>query len=154
NRGQVQVVAFNSTGTLCASGDESSVVTVWDVRSGAPVSECRLDGRIVRSLAFLGDGGRFVTGTGDPTTPLRLWDAVPDTAKSLPVEASHLGVVSRIASAADGAAFVTITSLGGCRLWDSRTGRQLADLAGQVGYPISAAAVSADGSTVAAAGEQ
>jgi WD40 repeat protein len=154
HRGQVQVAAFNRTGTLGASGDESSVVTVWDVWSGAQVSESHLDGRVVRSLAFLGDGGRFATGTGDPTTPLRLWEAGQGTARSFLLEASNLGVVSRITSSSDGATLIAITAPGGCRLWDSRTGRQLADLAGQAGYPVSAAAFSADGSTVAVAGEE
>jgi len=153
-RGRVGAVAFNSAGTLCASGGEDSGVAIWAVDTGEMISECRLNERRVGSLAFLGSDGRIATGTGSDSQPLRIWSVVPGSAQNIPTKVGFFGIISCLVASADGDSLVTITPEGSCWLWNARAGRPVADIARQVGSPVTAAAISPDGSTLAVAGRE
>lgn len=70
----VYAVAFNSDGTMLASGSGDHTIRLWDVvthqQIGAPLSG-HTD--TVTSVAFSPDGRVLASGSGDHT--IRLWDA-------------------------------------------------------------------------------
>src|SRR5580704_8286810 len=63
----IDALAFNSTGTLLASGGRDSTIKLWDIRSGGELRS--LTGHLsnVTSVAFSNDGKTLVSGSLDGT---------------------------------------------------------------------------------------
>jgi WD40 repeat protein len=69
----VTSVAFNSDGTILASGSADETVRLWDVAGGRPIGQ-PLTGHTdtVTSVAFSPNGTLLASGSADTT--IRLWD--------------------------------------------------------------------------------
>jgi eukaryotic-like serine/threonine-protein kinase len=155
---QINAVAFDRNSTLCASGGDDSTINVWDVRSGDIVTTCRLP-YIVRCVALLDDGEFFVTGTGDPKTPLKRWKTIRGgAAKEVSVgpPSAELDQIVELSASPECNRFVSVSYVGRCQLWNSLTGACIADLTADVGSLGVGARVrttfAADGSQLAIAG--
>ncbi len=153
-RGRVEAVAFNSTGTLCAAGGDDSLLSIWNVGTGEKVSESRLDAATIRAISFFDSNGRVAAGTGNATQHMRLWLIGPGPDQIASSPEGLLDIITRIIPSAGGDSLVTITANRGCFLWDGRKGRRVADLVSCLGFPITAAAISRDGSTLAVGGTE
>ena len=168
-RKPISAIAFNQSSSLCASGDIDGEVTVWDVHSRQVIWRSHLDYRVI-FLGFLGGGSRLLTGNLERTGPktrkgsrIRMWDVLHDGGKELLVESEDLrseGASDLVVSPV-GDRFVSICLSGRSLLWDSDTGRVLADVSGDavtVTPPENPtrlyAGFSADGSRLAVAGSR
>ena len=117
--GSVMGVAFNSDGTLLATGSGGRV-DLWDVatqaRHGRPM---RTVDEGFPSVAF-DPSGELVAG-GGATGPVRVW-RVADQRPAFPPLAGHTGPVTGTAFDAAGSFLATTSLFGGTRLWDPATG--------------------------------
>lgn len=155
----VDAVAFNRRGTLCASGGHDCKATVYDTRTAQTIGTFNLD-FYVRCLAFAGDEGWLVTGTGDPQGPLRRFNVNSLAPHRTSFNASGLPLrnVREIIVSPHGDRFLSISFPNRCVLWNARTCEQVADLADDPRHADGSgrveAAFSVDGSRVVVAGAQ
>jgi WD40 repeat protein len=134
---------FSARGTfLTASAD--STLRLWDAQSGNTLFVLTGHDGPARCCAFSPDGNFIVSGSWDKT--VRVWDAA--TGLPMRVLSGHEGWVTSV-FALPGSQHAASCSLDGTvRVWDIRTGLALRILGN--GGIISAAAVSAAGSRIAA----
>jgi RNA polymerase sigma factor (sigma-70 family) len=146
HKAKVQSVAYSADGKYLASGDEDGTVLVREVATGA-VSR-RLEGkRAVHALAFSPDGRTLAAGGGEGEwEKLRLWDL--SSGKPLHELGSHYPAVESIAFSPDGKVVASAGNGGKLFLWESATGKSLAQV---WAYP-QAIAFAPDGKSVASAG--
>ncbi len=145
---RIYSVAFNSTGSLLASGCEDHLVRLWDVETN---EEVRLFGHEnwVYSVAFNADDTYIVSGSDDKT--LRVWDT--STHQCLPPLKGHYDRVRAVAChphrkhiAASGSDDRSI------RLWDIDKGLSTQVLEGHT-HRVRAVAFSPDGNILASGSE-
>ena len=121
--GSVLSLAFNSDGTLLATGSYRGRLDLWDVatqkRHGKPMKVAD-DG--VLSVAF-DPSGQLVAG-GGAVGPVRVW-RVADGRPAFPPLAGHTGYVTGTSFA--GSLLATTSVFGDTRLWDSATGLAYGD---------------------------
>lgn len=123
--GSVLSVAFNTDGTLLATGSYKGRLDLWDVatrkRHGKPMKVTD-DG--VPSVAF-DPSGELVAG-GAAIGPVRVW-RVADQRPAFPPLAGHTGPITGTAFDPSGSLLATTTPFGATRLWDPGTGRGYGD---------------------------
>jgi len=113
--------AFSQDGKYLALGSVNGIVRVWEVASGAKVSELRghlsaeFDGQI-QHISFSPDGKHLVTGSVDRTA--RLWEI--KSGIQVAVSPDHEDSVTDADFGPGGKHLVTMG--GGVRLWDAETG--------------------------------
>lgn len=116
----VNVVAFNSTGSLLLTASGSRTIQ-WDIETGSQVLKALEHGSKVVAAAFSPDGGRFVTAAGNAT---RVWNATTQEQQGAIMK--HDEPVVSVAWSPNGRTILTGT--GGplaqprAYLWDSTTG--------------------------------
>lgn len=74
---EVRSLAFNSQGTMLASGSEDTTIKLWDAETGTLL--CTLDGHTapVRSVSFNAPGSLLVSASDDGTS--RIWNVKDGT---------------------------------------------------------------------------
>jgi WD40 repeat protein len=118
--GSVLSLAFNSDGTLLATGSYTWRLDLWDVatqkRHGKPM---RVVDDAVPSVAF-DPSGELVAGGGG-IGPVHVW-RVADQQPAFPPLAGHTDPITGTAFDSTGSFLATTTVAGATRLWDSHTG--------------------------------
>jgi len=118
--GSVLSLAFNSDGTLLATGSYAGRLDMWDVatqtRRGKPM---RVTDDGVLSVGFDPTDG-LVAG-GGAIGPVRVW-RVADQQPAFTPLSGHTGPVTGAAFDPDGSFLATTSVFGGTRLWDPATG--------------------------------
>ena len=71
---RVWLVAFSPDGTRVVSGSSDKTVLIWDVTTGAEVTEMEGHSDRVWSVAFSPNGTHVVSGSDDWT--VQIWDAI------------------------------------------------------------------------------
>jgi hypothetical protein len=120
---------------------------VWDVVSGALLSDLVGHNNRVTGVTFSRDGSAFVTWSADGTA--RVWDTGRGAARV--ILAGHGDPVASASFDASGDTVLTTTVTGTARLWASRVDSELEPVA-SIPTPISAAEFSDEGNAAAVAG--
>jgi WD40 repeat protein len=128
---QLRCVACMPDGRRAVSGGADGALRIWDVMSGQQLRELKSDGLPILALAVSADGRRAVTGCWDHKA--RLWDL--DTGTQLLSFDRHTERVTSVALSPDGSQAVSChceypNGPGKAWLWDTATGREVAELAG------------------------
>jgi WD40 repeat protein len=159
----VNAVSYSPDGMRLASagGDENKPgeVKVWDVRSGALIATLRGLTSAVRSVAYSPDGARLASASYDRT--IKLWDA--KSGAEIATLRGHTGAVSSVAYAVASVAYspdgTRLASAAGesgepgeVKLWDARSGAELATLRGYTPL-VHSLCFSPDGTRLASASE-
>jgi WD40 repeat protein len=140
----------SAAGTMQINGasgrvKELEAVQLWEVATGKALFS-RI-GTSARSVAFSGDGRRFVTGGQDGT--VRIWEA--HTGKEQISLKAHLGDVKSVAFGPDGQIVASAGFDGTVRLWESATGKELISL--RCSSNVESIAFSPDGRWLASAAD-
>jgi WD40 repeat protein len=143
---RVNTATFSPDGTRIVTSSADRTARIWDAHSGAQLAVLAGHADSVESAAFSPDGARIVTASQDFTA--RIWDT--QTARQLLELSGHHQSLNSAAFSPDGTQVVT----GGndtIRIWDARTGDQLAALPDHGGFAIFSTAYSPDGTRIVAA---
>ena len=161
---RVKTVAFNSDGTLLASGSYDKAIILWDlsIKTAPKMYGQKIEGHssFVNSVAFsplLEDKDTLIS-VGDDRTILR-WDISAannvDKPKLIPTKVtdqeSHTAPVNSIAFSPDGKVFATASDDATIILWDSATSQRVRTLEGHSGY-IKSIDFNSGGTELASAG--
>ena len=119
HEGAVRSVAFNSTGTLVATGSFDRIAKVWNAVTGECVLSLAHPG-IVEDLVFLHDGKSLVTACDDGK--VRIWSLRNGTEIRPSLE--HSDAVLAVDVSPDGRIVATGSRDNTARFWVSATGRQ------------------------------
>jgi len=137
-QGEVRAVVLLSGGTRIATAEADNVVRVWALPLPAPPA----DGAAAPAVTPLKElpgiaqptttlvelptmSGHLLTGSGDGI--VRLWNA--DTA-AIVRQFAHEAPVSGIAVSPDGARLATVGTVPGVKLWETASGKRLAEIKG------------------------
>lgn len=143
-------VAFSPDSTIVATG-ESRVLRLWDVATGR--QRVALNGHgehAVSRLAFNPSGSTLASGGDDGTVVL--WDVAAGKPRARIVYPVNNDRIYAVEFSPDGAMIATGSNDWGgsrVRLWDSTTGKHLAQLTGREFSSVNAIAFSPDGNTLA-----
>jgi len=143
----INSVAFDSSGTLAASGSDDGTVRLWRVDLGAESTALPGHTQAVTSVSFSPDGQILASGSLDGS--IRLW-RVSDGSLIMEIPNESIGVRS-VAFAPDGVTLAAAAVDGTVRIWAAGTGTLLHTLAGHVG-PVNRVTFSPDGALIASAG--
>ncbi|MFI6319420.1 TIR domain-containing protein [Nonomuraea sp. NPDC050556] len=125
-RARAPVTAVAVGKNLIATSSSGSRLSLWDARTGAPVTSklaVNAENPLASSLAFSPADGN-VLAVADSGNQARLWDTARGTL--LATLAGHAGQVNTVAFSPDGATVATGSADNTVRLWDSATGAQRA----------------------------
>jgi WD40 repeat protein len=126
----VMSARYSADGARVITAAQDGVARVYNAASGTLVLALRGHADYLVDASFDQAGARIVTASGDRTA--RLWDARTGIAiATLP----HAGAVTAAELSPDGTRVLTIAFDGG-RVWDTRTGRQLALLGAVDSDPV------------------
>ncbi|SCF49150.1 WD40 repeat [Micromonospora matsumotoense] len=147
--GTVWSASFNADGRVLATGGADGRIRLWDSTTGAPTTAPRpLDGG--QSLPVTTAGTSTLTATVDGAGTVRLWEATTDQPYGVPLPGSA-GAVSHVA--ADPGRRVVAAGAGyRIRVWDPRSGEQIAGPVSTDGDYIASLTISPDGTRLAASG--
>ncbi len=123
-RGALNSVAFSPDGELLAAGGAGQVGTVWDVRTGSMVSQCRGHARSISWLQFT-SAGHLATVGEDRTC--RIWDARGGR-QIAQCDGHSAGVYRVFSDRALPDLVMTASHDNTCRLWTESSGREVACL--------------------------
>ncbi|MBM7077258.1 nSTAND1 domain-containing NTPase [Micromonospora humida] len=142
-------VSFNADGRVLATGGADGRIRLWDSTTGAPTTAARpLDGR--RTLPVATAGTSTLTATVDGENNLRLWEATTDQPFGVPLPGS-VGALSHVATDPD-RRVVAAGAGNRIRVWEPRSGRQIAGPMSTDSDYIASLTISPDGTRVAASG--
>ncbi len=141
----IDALAFNSGGTLLASGGRDSTIKLWDIRSGSELRSLAGHLSNVTSLAFSRDGRTLVSGSLDAT--IKFWDV--ETGRESRTIRRPAGITS-LAVSPDGSTLASAGLDSELALWEFRTGNQMQILRGH-SKVVNSVSFSADGRLLATA---
>ena len=143
---------FNPDGGLCATGDASGIVKLWDARTGRLLRTINAHRGRVSALAFSADGRSLASeskpGTSNATnyadSTLKLWDVrTGGLLLNAGLGPFAFSPAAGVLAVGDGKAI---------KLWDARDGRPLRTLEGHA-LPVVALSFSPDGKLIGSTGE-
>jgi WD40 repeat protein len=120
----MRTVGIGGLGEVETGGIDSSIVYLWDVRTGKKRQTLKGHNGWVLSVAFSPDGRTLASGSQDNT--VRLWDV--RTGRVRRVLTGHHADVNAVIFSPDGKRVVSGGEDGTARLWDARSGQLLATL--------------------------
>ena len=150
----INSVDISPDGALVVTASDDGTARIWDAVSGWERALLAAHLGPVRSARFSPDGRLVVTAAQDGTA--RLWDAISGTgvkvfeeitarqARARHGTSKQAGRNAGARLSADGNVMVTVSTEQNAYLWNTETGRRIADLGGH-GALVHAAAVSPDG---------
>src|SRR5882724_6946868 len=138
---------FSPNGSLLASAHDGGGLTLWDRRNGHKVSEEKLaHPPAAWCVEFSRDGRLLASGGSDATA--KLWAVIPGGLKL-----RHTLRSTGVGFSPDGQRVVAYGSNDGfLRLWDTKTGLEVATLYGHRGK-VAGVAFSRDGNTIYSAAQ-
>jgi WD40 repeat protein len=166
--------AFSPDGSRVVTASSDDTARLWNAKTGAAISVLRGHGGPVISASFSPDGSRVVTASEDNTG--RLWNAttgaqiavlqheeklrltrqigdeIGEDGTSVITSFRNLASVTSAAFSPDGALIVTSSKDETARVWDGRTGAEIAVLRGHE-TDVNSAAFSSDGRRIVTASE-
>jgi WD40 repeat protein len=160
--------AFSPDGSRVVTASSDDTARLWNTKTGAAISVLQGHEGPVISASFSPDGSQVVTASEDNTG--RLWNATTGTQIAVlqheekrrvtrEISKDGTGVVTSIIDIAsvtsaafspDGALIVTSSKDGTARVWDGRTGAEIAVLQGHE-TDVNSAAFSSDGRRIVTA---
>ena len=152
---EIFAVEFSPDGQYLVTGNKDGAAQVWDARNGRAFGTLGTHDREIRGVVFCRDGSRVASVSGDgrvkvwPWDPTRLGQAQKPTFEC---QARSPGVYGNVAFSPDGGRLVTGGDGNTVKVWDARTGQELATLRGHTG-DVCSVAFSPDGRWLATAGE-
>ena len=117
--GQVEAATFSTDGLSVAAGARSGTARIWNVQTGAVISNLLGHEGKVNCVCFSPSGKNIATCSDDGTA--RLWRVTDG--RELIVFRGHTGPVKHIQLSPDGCFVVTASDDRTARLWDVVTGR-------------------------------
>ena len=142
----VHTLAFNPDGTMLASGSYDRKVVVWDANTGEALFTLAGHSGSIFSMSFNSDSSKLVTASDDGT--LRIWDVTRERGEALTIPYLD-GRGGTIAFLPNGQVLAAIEG-DALKVWSVASGDILHDFS-KIGSPITAFAISPDGSLIAAA---
>ena len=113
----LNAIAWSPDGKMLAAGGNSTMIQLWDVRSGECVA--MLEGEdAVQTVAWSPDGK--LLASGGSSGAIRLWHA--DTGECCGVLEGHVAKVQTVAWSPDGKTLASGGGDGAIRLWDIQNG--------------------------------
>ncbi|GEM_PF-1844745 len=126
--GPVHALAFGKDANMLVSGSADQTVVVWDVAAGKPKATFKEHTDAVEAVALAPDGKLIASGGKDKS--VFLWEA--DGAKKA-ARIKVAGPVTGLAFSSDSAALASASNetqagadIGAVRLWDAKSGKELA----------------------------
>jgi WD40 repeat protein len=150
HQGRISAADFSPDGRLVATGSLDGTARIWSVKDGSSVATLKGHGDELTVVSFSQDDRSLLTASRNGT--VRIW-SVPDGTEKLVLK-GHSGDVGSAQFSPNGAYVVTASSKDRTvRLWEARSGREIALLAGpseEVVRPaLTRAAFNSDGTKIA-----
>jgi len=130
-------VAFNSDGSILASGNRDTTVKLWNMATGQVVRGLQPyehHTNHVNCVAFSPDGSTLAWG-GAGVLTVKFWNVA--TAKFRETAETHAKNIQGMAFSPDGSMLATASADTTVKLWDVSTGKLLRTLQGHIGPVIS-----------------
>jgi WD40 repeat protein len=138
-------LAFSPDGKTLVSGVTGGILLLWDTAVWKPRPVLKYEQGDLTSLAFLPDGGAFVTAE---STVVRIRNA--NDGAECDALSGHASSVNTVGFNSGGEIAFSCSDDGTILLWDVRTGKRLRTIRGE--GAMRAAALSPDGKTLASTG--
>jgi WD40 repeat protein len=125
---RVSAAAFSPDGRLVATGSLDGTARIWSIKDGSVTATLTGHGEPLTDVAFSQDGRSIVTASRDRTA--RIWNVADGTERV--ILRGHTGGVNHAAFSPNALHVVTVSSQDrSVRLWDAKSGREIAVLASQ-----------------------
>jgi WD40 repeat protein len=139
--GALMGVAFSPDGTRIATASTDQTAKLWDAQVGTPIVELSGQGSMFNSIAFTPDGTRIVAHSKNTA----VYDA--RTGAPLVVLQGQVGQFSALSISPDWNRLAAPSNDKNLKIWDLRTGAQVAELTIPAS-PVYSAAYNPDGSQI------